>query len=447
MLSGVVMISLAGGDLHLDGDANSNSIMLQADPATPTTFVVTGLNSTTLHFGAVDVPSPFSISNVSHDVDVSLGDGTDTFDFEGPAAGGGNSTVLGTLNITSGNGIATNTLHNVTAPAIVINNGTGSANNMLTNVTVSAVDLNIHNGQGENTATLTNVTVDIGNFISGGGTGNRTTTISNSKFEGTATINGANGASTITINNTYFDANLGGPALTVSTTASGPAESTFTVQDAPGGHATTFGAGPFVKNVALNDQLIINNTGAGAGGTVTQLTGPNAASPVVVYGNIRLSNAPNSSAAKYDIFSLANADVVGGVTIINNGESSTQTFITNSKIGTQLTAGTPAPLLLNNSRGADLFSMSGTSSVPWGISIDNDTADNGAMMFGSTTQVSAGASIGTRPLGVAHPSGFGLILSGDSAVDVVSITGATIGGGLNVGTAAGNRGLGAGATR
>jgi hypothetical protein len=142
-----------------------------------------------------------------------------------------------------------------------------------------------------------------------------------------------------------------------------------------------------------------------------------------------------------DIVSFSSANVFGSVSISNSGTAATQTFVTNSQLGTQLLQG--GPLTLRNGTGADLFSMSGVSSIPFGALIDHAALGPATATFGSNTTITAGAVIGNNPFGTAIPGqpGIALAVSGDWGVDAVAITGATFGAGINLGTSLGNTGL------
>jgi hypothetical protein len=182
----------------------------------------------------------------------------------------------------------------------------------------------------------------------------------------------------------------------------------------------------------------------GDGGSRTTFTG---ASPVAgfgtttVYGDMIISNALNV-VGTLDIVTFNGSNVLGNVTVFN-GSGDTLTTVNNSTLGSHLVTAPFVPVIggptvILNDSGFDQFTMT-QSSVPWGLSINNDVAAGNTSLWGSATTITD-SQIGTSPFGPDIP-GFpntGLVLLGDSGQDVFNLSGSQVGGTLSLSLFSGN---------
>jgi len=389
MLSGVVNVVIApvgaAGTLTLLGDNAGNQVELQADPTNPGTFIISGTNNTLLQVngGGVTVQSQ-TVNGINLDINVQLGHGSNTFDFEGPT-GGGTSTAPADLDI--------------------VNLGTDT--NILNNVTVIG---NL------------NVTKAPGNF------GLSTLTISNSTVQGDTVVNnidgGASGGSSFT---TLINSSLqgGGPTHTALTLVNNGGDAELSVQG-----TTLLGASAFGVVPPAQPEVVVVN---GDGGGKSIFTGA-----TTVYGGLTIVNG-DSLPGQTETVSFNGTNVLGPTNIADGTGaahfSNTRLIVTNSNLGTKLAtvAGpTPAPVIVQNNAGFDSLNMSG-SQLPWGLAVNNDLNAAGASNWGSTTSITS-SSIGTRIGGPSLPvAGDALQIIGDNGPDVVNVATSTIGGELDLG--------------
>jgi hypothetical protein len=77
MLAGDVLVSLVGGNLLIEGDAEANSIAITSGQQ-PGTLVIQGLDGTEITFGAAAPAAEVTVEGVHGNVRVGLGEGDDT---------------------------------------------------------------------------------------------------------------------------------------------------------------------------------------------------------------------------------------------------------------------------------------------------------------------------------------------------------------------------------
>jgi len=374
LLSGVVNISIApalpAGDMQLQGDGANNSIQIQSGTAvSDAAIVVRGLNGTLLQINGAPAASPVTIPGIFGSIQVQLLGGADSFEFVG-AGVATPSTVQGNLRITNDSGGDSNVIHDtaINGNLIVdkVAGAGGSCNLELAGVTVVG------------NTTVENQTV--------GGSGDSTTFITNSHLQG-------GGGIAFSITNGYgFDF--------------------LSVQ------SSDFGTGAFPGPIVT----VANGDGA----SEVTFTAGTTALRTKIFGGLTMTNGTNLPGT-LDQVHFINTDVLGAVAITDAG-GNTRTDVQNSKLGTWLTL--PAPVTISNNAGSDKFTMTG-SEMQWGLEIINDLAAGGASTWGSETTIDT-SKIGTSPLGPVLPPpalpGDGLYISGDSAADLITITGTTIGG-------------------
>lgn len=383
VFAGVVDVQIAplvgAGTLNLVGDGSNNDVEIR-QTTTPGEYTITGKNGTLLQLNTAGVTMPsVTINGIIGNMTVGLGTGNDTFTFAGITAGGV-SNIPGNLTITNDDGSNVNILDHVMV------NGDFTVNKLAASSGYSELQI----------LSSTVIGDTIANNV-GVGSGDTKTTIDSSSLQ----AGGAGNWALLLINGTGQD-----------------------ILDVRG--SSQFGTGSFIGAQPIF--AVVN----GAGGSRTTFTGASqVAGPgtTTVYGNIAINNG-GSLAGQVDIVTFNGANVLGGVTI-NNANGTTQTMVLNSTLGSHLSAGLGGPLLVNNNAGFDELVMTG-SSIPYGAAINNDVGAVGASLWGSSTQIT-NTSIGTRPLGPALPTpGDALQIIGDNGADIVNLSGATLGGTLNV---------------
>jgi len=92
---------------------------------------------------------------------------------------------------------------------------------------------------------------------------------------------------------------------------------------------------------------------------------------------------------------------------ISNGNGDTTTSFVNSTLGSHLVLGSNnlptigGPVVVLNNAGFDTFTST-TTTMPWGLKIDNNNGGSSPGNWGSTTTISQ-SSIGTSPYGPRVP--------------------------------------------
>jgi hypothetical protein len=81
LLAGDVLVNVVRGDLVIQGDAADNEIAITAG-AEPGSYVVTGLNGTTVHQNGQDPASDVTVTGVRRDVRIGMGEGNDSVSIE-----------------------------------------------------------------------------------------------------------------------------------------------------------------------------------------------------------------------------------------------------------------------------------------------------------------------------------------------------------------------------
>jgi hypothetical protein len=81
LLAGDVLVNLVRGNLIIQGDAEDNQIAITAGDE-PGSFVVTGLNGTTVHQNGQDPASEVTVTGVRQDVRIGMGEGNDSVSIE-----------------------------------------------------------------------------------------------------------------------------------------------------------------------------------------------------------------------------------------------------------------------------------------------------------------------------------------------------------------------------
>lgn len=398
LASGIVNIVLApfappGSSLSLLGDGSNNEVEI-SQTLNVGEYLIQGKNGTLLQLNGsfATVPS-MTVNGINFDIDVQLGNGNDTFRFLA-RPDSQPSNVPMDLNI---------------------ENEDGSNVNSLTGVLING-DLNVSKAattSGYSELNITSSTI-VGstrvNNTSGGPDGDTKTVIDNSWLQG-----GAGPAFTLTNGNGADINNIRGNSQ--------------------------FGIGPYQTTGPV--VLIIN----GAGGSQTTFTGASAVagfSTTTVYGRLDINNGLNLPGF-VDLVTFDGTNVLGPVNVAN-GDGNALTGVTNSNLGSHLvldSLNTPAyggPMAVVNGSGYDEFTMT-SSSLPWGLSINNDSGGPGAN-WGSSTSITQ-SSIGTGPYGPRVPAapGVALIALGDDGRDLVNVNSTTIGGRLDLQLAAGNNEL------
>jgi hypothetical protein len=133
-----------------------------------------------------------------------------------------------------------------------------------------------------------------------------------------------------------------------------------------------------------------------------------------------------------DIVTFNGTNVLGKVAVAN-GDGDTSTTVSSSTLGSHLVlppTGPPpvgGPVTVMNGAGFDAFRMFG-SSVPWGLSINNDFSASGAV-WGSMSTFSD-CFIGTHPLGVFPADALEIV--GDDGADTFNMTGSSVGGNMDL---------------
>jgi hypothetical protein len=82
LLAGDVLVNVMRGNLVIQGDAADNEIAITAG-AEPGSFVVTGLNGTTVHQNGQSPASEVTVTGVRSDVRIGMGEGNDSVSIEG----------------------------------------------------------------------------------------------------------------------------------------------------------------------------------------------------------------------------------------------------------------------------------------------------------------------------------------------------------------------------
>jgi hypothetical protein len=107
LLAGDVLVNVVRGDLLIRGDAEGNEISVTAG-AEPGTYVVTGLNGTTVHQEGQTPATEVTVTGVRNDVRISLGEGDDSVSLV-------DSGVRGSISIHTGTGADEVTVDQVSA--------------------------------------------------------------------------------------------------------------------------------------------------------------------------------------------------------------------------------------------------------------------------------------------------------------------------------------------
>lgn len=463
MMAGDVTYSLVANgavmDLLLQGDNNSDGVVLTQSTSVPGEFTLSSTNNTQFQAGAAGVPtsSPPPILGVTGAVVVDLGNGNTSFTLNGA---GNNQALPGGLEILNGNGTDTVALNTTIVPgnlsqgtaSLLIDNspavaadlidgatantGGGTVTVTATTVTVSGSDgLVINDGAGSNTATLSGVIVSGSLAVQNQAAvlDNQVNVMMNQSSlvtgttdidaTGVGTTKGAGGATAeaVTINNSSFNGvftlttNLGSSVLNVT------------------GSTTTFGTPPLPPGVsigALPTDVVITNENTlagGVGGTSVNFGVANGQTTgATIYGSVSIANGPtlatNPSAFNNVVFT--GTTVLGGVQVSNGsttgattpvGFSTSQVTFTGAVgtgIGTQLAmggltvAGTQMGAVLpgkiwsvavNNGPGPDTFNMTGLN-APDGVAVFNGGSGNGGTLgvSGSSNTLYSGNTIGSN---------------------------------------------------
>lgn len=375
VLTGVVDVIIdpvgAPGMLTLEGDASNNAIEIRST-GQPGEYSIQGTSGTLLQINGAGVTMPsVTINGIVDDIMVDLAGGNDTFNFLG-IDGGGQSNVASDLMITNSGGSNLNILNNV-----VINEDL----NVVKNAANSGyAELRILNSR-----VIGDTIVD----NTGGGSGDSMTVIDTSHLQG-----GGTGEDALVVTNGFGQDTL----------------------DVRGN--SQFGTGPFI---AAQPIVSITNGDGGSRTTFTgssQVAGPGS---TTIYGDLSLTNGDNLP-GMFDILTFNQVNVLGNVDV-DNLSGDTTTLVIASTLGSHLTAGGPGgPASFSNDDGFDSFSAS-DSTIPWGLFIDNDSANGGDSLWGSSTTITD-SNIGTRALAIG---GDAFELIGDDAADVIDISGTIFG--------------------
>lgn len=368
MLSGVVNVEIAPvglpGTLTLEGSVDNNHVEIHQGVAAGE-YVITGLNNTLLQVNGAGVTMPtVTVNGINGDITVELNGGGDVFEFQGPSS------------------VPTN---------LQITNDGGGDENIIEGVTING-DLVVQKAFGDDGFSGLKI-ID-------------TTVIGDTLVDNN--VGGGDGGSNTFIEDSVFQAGSGTTALTI---INGEGADILQIQG-----NSTFGSGVFPPGfVALT---VVN----GSGGSRTTLTGTS-----VVYGDMEIFNGPNIMATE-DIVTFNNAEVLGAVTVRNDGGNSS-TSVQQSSLGTDMING--GPLLVLNNEGVDAFFME-ESEIPWGLGIHNDFAGGGTSLWGSSTDI-RNSFIGTHPTMPMLPMppalpGDAMLIYGDDAADVVTLLGTVVGG-------------------
>ena len=397
LLAGLVDVQifplLAAGELDLIGDGSNNAVEI-SQTVNPGEYRIDGLDGTLLQINGAGVTMPtVTVNGITGNIDVRLGTGDDDFTFSNQYA----------------------------------------AANQPSNV---PVHLRIFNDDGSNSNTVTDVLInqDLQVTKIGGSTGYSELHITNSTVIGYTAVNntgGGSGGDTWTeIDNSWLQGNgAAGPALTLSN------PNGKDIIDIQGN--SQFGIGPFPQ---VTPVVVISNADGGSRTTFTGASAVAGFGTTTVYGDLQIVNGANVPGT-FDTVTFNSTNVLGDVVNVN-GDGNTSVTVTDSTLGSHLVA-PPAPnviggpLAVINDAGFDQFLMT-NSTVPWGISINNDVSGNNDV-WGSATDIFE-SEIGTLPFNLNIP-GFpnaALVILGDNGADSVNVSATTLGGTLHLNLYDGN---------
>jgi hypothetical protein len=203
----------------------------------------------------------------------------------------------------------------------------------------------------------------------------------------------------------------------------GELQNALLLQNPAGNHivdilgASQFGTGTFIA-----PQPIVFISNLGGGGSRTTFTGANdIAGPdtTTVYGDVQVVNGA-SPQGFVNIVTFDRVNVLGTV-FVTNDNSNTETFATGVTLGSFSTFGLGGPFVVRNNAGFDQFTMT-DSTIPRGVSIDNDFANLGNSNWGSITDVS-GSKIGELLNPIIETA---FSLRGDNLADTFTLRDSTI---------------------
>lgn len=394
--SGVVNVLLApfappGTALALVGDGSNNDVSI-SQTLNVGEYLVQGKNGTLLKLNGAGATMPsITVNGINTTISVAMGTGNDTFSF-------------GARPDSQPSSIPT--------------------------------DLSISNDDGSNVNMLTDVLINGNLFVIKGAaaTGYNELQILRSTVVGNTVVDnvGAGGDSKTVIDTSLLVGSAGTPALRIENGVGAD------INNIRGN--SQFGLGPFASPIPV---VLIDN---GDGGSQTTFTGASAIAgfgTTTVYGTLQIDNGLNLPGF-IDLVTFDGTNVLGPVNV-SNGDGNASTGVTNSTLGSHLAltaANVPligGPLVVHNQAGFDDFTMTG-STLPWGLSIDNDFAVP-TSNWGSSTQISQ-SFVGTGPYGPRIGSaGDAMSLEGDNGRDLVNIVGTTLGGRLSLQLFAGNNEL------